>query len=123
MSADKKKFDAFRKLVSDHYDQLTNAEKRITDFILQNQDEVAFMSAAEVAERLEISEPTMLRFAKTLAELKRKIGEAEYAVELQVQNGILPLNSTIDTVTEAEKKEALRQKGLENKRYSYGSEY
>lgn len=66
MSADKKKFDAFRKLVSDHYDQLTNAEKRITDFILQNQDEVAFMSAAEVAERLEISEPTMLRFAKTL---------------------------------------------------------
>ena len=64
-----------------------------------------------------------IRFAKTLAELKRKIGEAEYAVELQVQNGILPLNSTIDTVTEAEKKEALRQKGLENKRYSYGSEY
>jgi DNA-binding MurR/RpiR family transcriptional regulator len=66
LSADKKKFDAFRKLVSDHYDQLTNSEKRITDFILQNQDEVAFMSAAEVAERLEISEPTMLRFAKTL---------------------------------------------------------
>lgn len=56
----------FNKLVANHYEHFTNSEKRIADFISQNQDEAAFMSAAEVANKLKISEPTMLRFAKTL---------------------------------------------------------
>ncbi|MGA9397022.1 MAG: MurR/RpiR family transcriptional regulator [Anaerolineaceae bacterium] len=56
----------FIKLVAEHYNQLTNSEKRIADFISQNQDEVAFMSAAEVADKLKLSEPTMLRFARKL---------------------------------------------------------
>lgn len=56
----------FSKLVAEHYNQLTNSEKRIADYISQNQDEVAFMSAAEVASTLKLSEPTMLRFARKL---------------------------------------------------------
>lgn len=56
----------FSRLVAEKYDQLTNSEKRIAEYISQNQDEVAFMSAAEVAEALNLSEPTMLRFAKRL---------------------------------------------------------
>lgn len=66
MSAEKIAIDAFRKLVSENFDSLTNSEKMIAEFFLQNQDEAAFMTAAEVAERLEISEPTMLRFSKAL---------------------------------------------------------
>ncbi len=66
MSAEKIKIDAFRKLVSENFDSLTNSEKMIAEFFLQNQDEVGFMTAAEVAERLDISEPTMLRFSKAL---------------------------------------------------------
>lgn len=56
----------FDKLVADHYNQLTKSEKRIAYFINQNQDEVAFMSASEVATALNLSEPTMLRFAHAL---------------------------------------------------------
>jgi DNA-binding MurR/RpiR family transcriptional regulator len=56
----------FSKLVADHYSQLTKNGKRIADFISQNQDEVAFMSAAEIAESLDLSEPTIGRFARTL---------------------------------------------------------
>ena len=66
MSTDKTDQVDFSKLVAEHYDSLTNSEKRIADFISQNQDEVAFMAAAEVADALKLSEPTMLRFAKTL---------------------------------------------------------
>lgn len=66
MLPDKNNDIDFSKLVAENYDHFTNSEKRIADFISQNQDETAFMSAAEVASKLHISEPTMLRFAKTL---------------------------------------------------------
>ena len=53
-------------LVAGCYDQLTKSEKRIADFMRQNRDEAAFLSAAEIAERLDLSEATMVRFARTL---------------------------------------------------------
>ena len=56
----------FNKLVAEHYDQLTKSEKRIADYMRQNQDEVAFLSAAEIAQQLDLSEATMVRFARTL---------------------------------------------------------
>jgi DNA-binding MurR/RpiR family transcriptional regulator len=56
----------FNKLVAEHYDQLTRSEKRIADYMRQNQDEVAFLSAAEIAQQLDLSEATMVRFARTL---------------------------------------------------------
>lgn len=67
MDSDKTGQLDFSKLVAEHYDHLTVSEKRIAAFISQNQDEVAFMAAAEVADALNLSEPTMLRFAKRLA--------------------------------------------------------
>jgi len=56
----------FSKLVADHYNQFTKSEKRIAEYIQENQDAAAFMSAAEIAEKLAISEPTMTRFARRL---------------------------------------------------------
>jgi DNA-binding MurR/RpiR family transcriptional regulator len=56
----------FNQLVAENYEQLTKSEIRIADFIRQNQDEAAFLSAGEIAERLELSEATMVRFARTL---------------------------------------------------------
>ncbi|MBN2149281.1 MAG: MurR/RpiR family transcriptional regulator [Anaerolineales bacterium] len=56
----------FSQIISDHYDELTKSEKRIADFMRQNQDEATFLSASEIAERLELSEATMVRFARSL---------------------------------------------------------
>jgi DNA-binding MurR/RpiR family transcriptional regulator len=58
--------DDFNQLISEHYSQLTKSEKSIADFIRQNQDEAAFLSAGEIALRLNLSEATMVRFARTL---------------------------------------------------------
>jgi len=66
MDKDMNEHFEFNRLVAEHYDQLTRNGKRVADFIRQNQDDVAFMSAAEIAESLGLSEPTIGRFARTL---------------------------------------------------------
>lgn len=70
----------FAQLVSQHFADLTKSEKRIANFLRKNQDEAAFLSAAEVADRLGISEATVVRFART-------IGFANYpALRSELQN-------------------------------------
>jgi DNA-binding MurR/RpiR family transcriptional regulator len=58
--------DDFNQLISEHYSQLTKSERAIADYLRQNQDEAAFLSAGEIASRLNLSEATMVRFARTL---------------------------------------------------------
>lgn len=53
-------------LISDHYSSLTKSEKIIANFLRKNQEESAFLSAAEIAKRLDLSEATLVRFARTL---------------------------------------------------------
>ncbi len=56
----------FGKLIAESYNQLTKSEKRIANYLLKNQEESAFLSAGELADRLELSEATMVRFARNL---------------------------------------------------------
>jgi len=56
----------FGQLISERFAQLTKSERRIANYLNQNQDEAAFLSAGEIAERLQLSEATMVRFARTL---------------------------------------------------------
>ncbi len=56
----------FGQIISEHYNSLTKSEKQIANYLRQNQDEAAFLSAGEIAERLELSEATVVRFARTL---------------------------------------------------------
>jgi DNA-binding MurR/RpiR family transcriptional regulator len=65
MSEEEKVID-FSQLISDTYGQLTKSEKRIADYLRKNQEEAAFLAAGEIADRLELSEATMVRFARTL---------------------------------------------------------
>jgi DNA-binding MurR/RpiR family transcriptional regulator len=53
-------------LVRDRFDGLTKSGKRIARYLLRNQDEAAFLSASELAERLDLSEATAVRFAQSL---------------------------------------------------------
>ena len=56
----------FSQLISERFPQLTKSEKRVANYLNQNQDEAAFLSAGEIADRLQLSEATMVRFARTL---------------------------------------------------------
>lgn len=53
-------------LIASSYPGLTKSEKQIADFIRKNQEEAAFLSAGEIAYRLNLSEATMVRFAREL---------------------------------------------------------
>ena len=66
MAVEPEKLTDFSQLVGEHYSELTKSEKSIADFLCQNQDEAAFLSAGEIALRLNLSEATMVRFARTL---------------------------------------------------------
>ena len=44
----------FSKLVAEHYAHLTKSEKRVATYILEHQDEAAFMPALEIATSLGI---------------------------------------------------------------------
>ena len=56
----------FSQIISEHYKTLTKSEKRIANYLRKNQEESAFLSAGEIADRLGLSEATLVRFARTL---------------------------------------------------------
>ncbi|MBA4383912.1 MAG: hypothetical protein C0410_04195 [Anaerolinea sp.] len=56
----------FNQQVSNNFDGLTKSEKQIANFLRNNQNDAAFLSAGEIAESLDISEATVVRFARTL---------------------------------------------------------
>ncbi|MCJ7531612.1 MAG: MurR/RpiR family transcriptional regulator [Anaerolineales bacterium] len=56
----------FSQVISEHYNQLTKSEKRIANYLRKNQEESAFLSAGELADRLGLSEATMVRFARSM---------------------------------------------------------
>jgi DNA-binding MurR/RpiR family transcriptional regulator len=66
MSEISNKGNEFTQLISDHYNSLTKSEKLIANFLRKNQEESAFLSAGEIARRLNLSEATMVRFARAL---------------------------------------------------------
>jgi DNA-binding MurR/RpiR family transcriptional regulator len=56
----------FSQIISEHYNQLTKSEKRIANYLRKNQEESAFLAAGEIADRLGLSEATLVRFARSL---------------------------------------------------------
>lgn len=56
----------FGQVLGDHYSQLTKSEKHIADYLRKNQEESAFLSVSELAQRLDLSEATLVRFARSL---------------------------------------------------------
>ena len=56
----------FSQIISDNYKNLTKSEKRIANYLRKNQEESAFLAAGEIADRLGLSEATLVRFARAL---------------------------------------------------------
>ena len=56
----------FSQVLTDHFNDLTKSEQRIANFLRKNQEESAFLSAGEIASRLDLSEATLVRFARSL---------------------------------------------------------
>jgi DNA-binding MurR/RpiR family transcriptional regulator len=70
----------FQQRLEDHLPDLTKSQQRIASYLLANHDEAAFLSAADMAKRLNVSEATMARFAQAIGydgfrELRRCLQE------------------------------------------------
>lgn len=71
---------AFNQRINERFEQLTKSEQKIASYLMRNYEEAAFFSAAELAERLEMSEATVVRFAGSLGlsgypELRQQLQE------------------------------------------------
>ncbi len=56
----------FRQRLEGHLPDLTKSQQRIASYLLASYDEATFLSAADLAERLNVSEATVVRFAKAI---------------------------------------------------------
>lgn len=56
----------FRRRLEDHFQDLTKSEQHIASYFLSNHDEAAFLPAVELAERLGVSQATVVRFARSV---------------------------------------------------------
>src|SRR5512137_3127891 len=68
--------DGFRRRLEEHLPDLSKNQQRIASYLLTSYDEAAFLSAADLAQRLQVSQATVVRFAKSIGydgfpELKR----------------------------------------------------
>ena len=66
MNGEVQTFVDFGQILTEYYQQLTKSEKQIANYLRKNQEESAFLSAAELADRLGLSEATIVRFARTV---------------------------------------------------------
>jgi DNA-binding MurR/RpiR family transcriptional regulator len=56
----------FRQRLEDCHLSLTKSQQRIASYLLAGYDEAAFLPAADLAERLNVSEATLVRFARAI---------------------------------------------------------
>ena len=56
----------FRDRIQAKYNELTPSFRKLADFILQEPLDAAFMTATEMAQRMDVDAATVVRFAQTL---------------------------------------------------------
>jgi DNA-binding MurR/RpiR family transcriptional regulator len=56
----------FSQIISERFNQLTKSQKRIANYLRKHQEECTFLSAGDLADQLDLSEATMVRFARSL---------------------------------------------------------
>lgn len=66
--------------INEQYNSLSKGQKLIADFIIDNYDKAAFMTAASIGETVGVSESTVVRFAMTIGyegykELRKELHE------------------------------------------------
>jgi DNA-binding MurR/RpiR family transcriptional regulator len=56
----------FRRRIEKHFPDLTKSEQKIASFLLSSYDQAVFLNAADLAQELQVSEATVVRFARTV---------------------------------------------------------
>ncbi|GAB4539519.1 MAG: MurR/RpiR family transcriptional regulator [Anaerolineae bacterium] len=99
-------FNDFRKRLEAYLPGLTKSQQRIASYLLASYDEATFLSAADLAERLNVSEATVVRFAKAVGydgfpQMRRHLQElfrARFTPAARLQRKLSELASSQGTV-------------------------
>lgn len=65
------------------YNQFTNAEKKVADYVVNNQEKVMFMSITDLADACHVGDTSVYRFCRNVTEPKRSEKGAGYDGECQ----------------------------------------
>ncbi len=92
----------FRQRLEDYLPSLTKSQQRIASYLLASYDEATFLSAADLAERLSVSEATVVRFAQAIGysgfpEMRRHLQElfrARFTPAARLQHKLSELASS-----------------------------
>jgi DNA-binding MurR/RpiR family transcriptional regulator len=89
--------EMFREQIRKHYDHLSRSYRRVADFILGEYRTAAFMTAAALADAVEVDTTTVVRFAQRLG----YPGFPELIEDIQTQVK-LELSQTYDTAADSD---------------------
>ncbi len=78
----------FRSRLEKHVSRLTKSERRIAEYLLANYEQATFLSAAALAESLDVSESTVVRFARSVG--YRGFPELRYALQCIFRAKVTP---------------------------------
>jgi DNA-binding MurR/RpiR family transcriptional regulator len=79
----------FREQIRKHYDHLSRSYRRVADFILSDYRTAAFMTAAALADAVDVDTTTVVRFAQRLGYpgYPELIGDIQQQVKLELSQG------------------------------------
>jgi DNA-binding MurR/RpiR family transcriptional regulator len=103
----------FRERIQAHYDELTPSFRKLADFILQEQLAAAFMTATEMARRMDVDAATVVRFSQTLgySGFRELIKEVQRVVQAELTASYSPTLEAADDL-------GLFRSLLENERHN-----
>lgn len=78
--------DNFVLQIKASYNQFTRAEKKVADYVLDNQEKVLYMSITDLADACEVGDASVYRFCRTMKlqgyqEFKMKLSLSQAASE------------------------------------------
>ncbi|NMB24850.1 MAG: MurR/RpiR family transcriptional regulator [Firmicutes bacterium] len=88
------------------YSSLRPSERKVADFLLESPDKVIYLSISECAERCNVSETTIIRFARLLGlsgyqELKIELAKTSVAPSSGLSEEITPDDTMSEAITKA----------------------
>jgi DNA-binding MurR/RpiR family transcriptional regulator len=82
----------FRERIKDSYDNLSSGYRTVADFLLDEPFEAAFMTASNIAKRLDVDTATVVRFAQRLGYegYPELLEDVRTIVKAEIQRGLTP---------------------------------
>lgn len=136
--------EGFKDRVTEQYQQLTKSQKTVATYVLQHLDSIPFFTLGDLAQKIDVSTTTVIRFARSMGfegysemqavlqdELRRKISlpnrlESIHAVpkgelfDRTMQNDIQNIQSTMSALSEQTLDAAVEAMGGARKIYILG---